>query len=143
VKVTIVREQAIKLPAMKLDKPVLDDIGQAINDTIVDNILRQKQADGSNLRRNRPGTQEIKRKLGIPQLSLIFKDRRFIQRDSFEWRYEHDGLLVEPRTSELKDLVESVQEKGYTGWFGISDKGVKKIKSLVQEWIKEKFRVIR
>jgi hypothetical protein len=128
-------------------KEFLEEAGQAVVESIERNIENQVQADGSQLKRNAPSTMESKRRRRLPQLSLVAQFRRFISKTS-SWRVRatKTSVTVEPTSyrgggkRRLKDLVRWVQEKGYTGWFGIDKKGAAKIKKALKRRIKGVFR---
>lgn len=144
-KITIERTGAgeFRLPDIKLDKKAFEDIGGVVCGDIVNRIQRGRQADGGAIKRNKPGTLARKAKLGQGARSLIADKLRFIrpgQGGSFRYWAHADRVIVEPGSQELKDLVRYVQQKGYTGWFGVSKTAFGTIRRIIVETIK---RIVR
>lgn len=150
VKVKIYSSSKITLPDVFLDEKAYDQIGKVAEASILDNIRRQQQADGSALKINAPSTRERKRRAGRPVLSLVDRLHRFVKGNQRSWKVRKttkrgrvNGIEVVPATSELKKLVRYVQEKGYVGWFGINKDAVAAIKEAVRESIRRQFKKAR
>ena len=136
-----------ELPFLKMPRTVTSEIGRIAEGNILDNIRTQRQASGAALKTNAPSTLERKRRLGRPQLSLIDRLKRFIQGNRKSWRYrtvranvEQPFIEIRPATAELRRLVRFVQEKGYTGWFALSDRGRGAIAELIGKWIRKELQ---
>lgn len=145
-KVEISRKKIAKLPSIMLGKETFERIGEAVSAGIVMNVRTSQQADGSSIKENAPSTIERKRKLRRlnPYTGavspLIDRLRRFIGVDATSWRWwpSEDRVRVEPASSELRALNRIVQERGYTGWFGIPNKVRDVIRRIVRariEWL--------
>jgi len=125
----------IKLP--KIDFRQLFASGRvqrAITGGIIDNVLKQKQADGSPLKRNALSTLDRKRRLGQPLLSLVDRQRRFLNANNWKSDLRKDSLLIQA-TGELAKLIKYVGQKGYVGYVGISSVVGIVIRKLVKEEI--------
>lgn len=141
----------IELPAIKLPRKLMEDIGHAIELGILDNIIHQRQADGSGLKRNPPLYADAKRRqgwtFGGSVLSLVAGFKRFIKTSGASWKAtvlsSGRAVRVAPATKELADLSISVQQKGYTGWLGVSKKTMLAIKALCREWLRSEFSKMR
>lgn len=145
-KITLVREVKADIPALKIDKKLLNEVGSLGSADIMHNILAGKQADGAGLKRNAPKTADRKRKKGWTVAgrvkSLIAEHHRFVKGGGRSWRwYLERGktVWIYPGNAELKNLVRWVQMKGYLGWFAISVKGKVAIKLAMRDWIKKQF----
>lgn len=139
-----VRRKIIKAaPAnLKLPANVLEDVGRIIGASIIDNIDKQQQADGSALKENAPSTKKRKLALGQGMRSLIAEKLRFVKGSQGSWKFtvSRQSVSVEPATGELKSLVRYVQQKGYTGWFGINKAGMAAAKERIAIWIRARFK---
>jgi hypothetical protein len=141
--VKIRRKIQAKMPGFELDKPVLTEIFEIAEGSILDNILSQKQASGGALKRNAPGTRKRKQKQGnrLPGHSLIDRQHRFIKgrRQSYQHSIRGRGsnatIVIYPATQELRTLNRYVQRKGYTGWFGVSKEAFGLIRFVVRKWV--------
>lgn len=131
---------------MKLRVPgdVLEDIGKVIEGGIIDNIMSQKTVSGARIKVNTPTTRELKRKLGLPVLSLIFKNHSFIKGGQGSWKSKvnerKQSVSVEPANAQLKTVSEALQARGYVGWFGISAKTMSAIRARLRQYLKERFK---
>ena len=142
-----VKRVKAKLPALRIPMPVMRKVGKVAEGSILDNIKKQRQADGSPLKENAPSTQERKRRLRRPLLSLVDELHRFVQGNRGSWHWyptkkgEQTLVVITPATAELRRLVRYVQDKGYTGWFAVSKKGEAGIRKIFRDWIKGEFRL--
>lgn len=127
--------------SLRFDEQTLTDIGKVTGAGILDNIRSQTQADGQPLQQNAPSTREAKRKLGLPALSLVFRQHRFVKGNSLSWLGKPDvpgnRVTVRPSNAELANLSRSLQQRGYVGWFGVSDKARAAVKARVRKFIRE------
>jgi hypothetical protein len=127
--------------SLRFDEPTLQDIGKAVSGGILDNIRSQRQADGQPLQQNAPSTREAKRKLGLPVLALVFKQHRFVKGNGMSWFGKPDvqgnRVTVRPSSAELANLSRSLQQRGYVGFFGVSDKARAAIRARVRKFIRE------
>jgi hypothetical protein len=114
-------------------------VGQLAKTSIQDNINQQMQADGSSLKANAPSTARRKELENKPVLSLVDEEHRFIQPDSFSATVVDERVTIEPGNEELKDLSRQVQEKGYTGWFGLNATAEKAVRVTMRNAIKRLF----
>ena len=123
-------------------------INKALNiaeSSIIDNILMQRQADGTALKKNRRST--IQRKIEKGQAnpkSLIDEQHRFIQKRQRSWKHKILGkgtakwsAFIYPATAELKDLNKEVQIKGYRGWFAPSKQALILMCEMVRNEIRD------
>ncbi len=127
-------------------------VGKAIEDSILQNIDRQKQADGSALQRNAPSTLAVKARWGRGSKSLVDDDHRFVGKGGSSWtilerKTGGRGIVVGPASLELAILSRQLQSgrfgKGmkagktrrYTGWMGINKKAWAAIRKLVRKEI--------
>lgn len=146
---------AAVLPALKVPATVMNEVGQIAEGNILDNINTQRQGDGSPIKANAPSTLERKRRLGRGTRSLIDEFHRFVRgnKGSWRWKATTKGQLaaveITPTTvargrgsrrRALSDLVRWVQEKGYVGWFALSDDGRDAIRDVFRKWIRREFR---
>ncbi len=130
---------------LRFDENTLSDIGRLVSGGILDNIRSQRQADGTSLKANAPSTREAKRKMGLPALSLVFKQHRFVKGLSQSWAAVVDlarnRVSVRPATMELANLSRSLQQRGYTGWFGVSERAraaiIERVRRFIKKAIKE------
>ena len=153
----VVRERRAELPPLKLERALLERMGKVAEGAIIENILRQKQADGRPLQRNKPSTRDRKIKQGRlyhgKVKSLIDEKRRFVKGrgQSFKSRIilAGRGLLVEPGTGagrpSIKQLSRWLQEphperNRYLGWFGLNKKARKALKTELRKWIEAQFK---
>jgi len=154
----VVEEVRAELPALRLDEELLKRIGKIGEGAILENILRQKQADGSRLQQNKPSTKKRKIKDGRlwrgRVMSLIDKKKRFVQGQgrSFTSRPVNGGhgVVVEPSSSgsgspSIKQLASWLQQpheqrNRYTGWFGLNKKAVGAIRKELRRWIADEFK---
>ena len=142
-KVKVVRKKKAVMPTLRLDVKLLETIGKVAEGSILDNIKRQREADGSPLQRNAPSTRETKRRKGRPLLSLVDQFHRFARGKgrSFAQQIDTHGsrVYIEPATSELRRLSRWVQERGYTGWFGLSAKSGELVRMMIRKWMQSQF----
>lgn len=152
IKLKIVRAQKAVFPGLELPQAVLEDVAKVAEASILDNIRRQKQADGSALESNRQSTMEAKRRKGRPVMSLVDALHRFVRGSSISWAstiYRRRAtVIIEPATGELRNLVRWVQEGGdgrnrYTGWFGINKEARAAIRERLRQWVRDEFRKAR
>ena len=143
----VVRTQELVLPNLVLDEKTVNTIGDLLSIGVVDNILQQRQANGSGIKRNAQSTSDRKALLGRPLKSLIDEPsrHRFIQGNRGSFRFGLTGtgtvrkLRIRPATDELRAISRHVQEKGYVGWFGIHRETAAAVLDVVSRWIVEKF----
>lgn len=135
------RKKKAEIPTIKLPMKTKKLVASAVEGGIIDNIISQKQADGSPLKRNQKKTRDRKAKAGRPGLSLVDKMRRFVKgrKQSWDFKTTTKGVIIKAATSELRNLMRYVQENGYVGWFGISEKARAAIKAAVRKEIREAF----
>lgn len=138
-RITVRRVGGTRAPFV-LGKEMMFRIGRVVEGSILDNVKSQTTADGGAIKRNAPSTRERKRKLGLPQLSLIFKNRRFGKgkQQTFSITATATRVAVRPHAEHMR-LVGWLHEMGYTGWIGISAKGSAAIRLLLRQWIVRRF----
>jgi len=145
-------ERRFTLPNFALPQKVLEDVAKLAEQGIVENILKQQQADGKPLKRNPPGLTKakIRNQRKYPTFSLIDKYHRFIQymRKSWVWTIYGGGttnqhISIKPTTAvvsgaklPLSTIAKDVQMRGYVGWFAVGKKSVGAIKVVMANWIK-------
>jgi len=139
--VKLIRVKKAELPTNFLDRATWDKVGKVAAAGVIDNIIKQTQADGQALKKNASSTIKRKRKLALPLLSLVFKDRSLVKgaKQSFIWRIGRNSVTIRPATAEAKNRTKWVQQKGFTGWFGISAATKTAIKALIRKSIKKAF----
>lgn len=146
------------LPALKMDLELLKRIGKIGEGAILENILRQKQASGAPLQRNKPSTQRLKAMKGSTWrgrvMSLIDKKKRFVKGQGRSFRSSVvDGgkaVYIEPSPfatgkPNVKQLAQWLQEphphrNRYLGWFGLNAKARVAIKKELRAWVKDELK---
>lgn len=108
-----------------MPKEFWKQVADTVEAGILDNIVKQKQADGSMIKTNARSTLMHKIALRRGTRSLVDEKHRFVKGRGRSWkaiRYLANGagVVVGPATQELRELSRYVQQKGYTGWMGIS-----------------------
>lgn len=145
-KAKVVRKKKANLPAIKLDKELLNSIGRAMEGAILENIAMQRQADDAPLRANKQATANRKRAKGWlwkgRAMSLVAEFKRLVRgrQASWRWRLKKNAVIVGPSTDEVRNLSRYVQLKGYTGWLGLNRRSRDAIRSMVRHWIVTKFQ---
>lgn len=141
--ITIRRRIKAKMPGFELDQKLHKEIAEIAEGSIIENILLQRQANGSSLKVNAHSTRRRKERQGNnPILSLVDKEHRFIKGRSQSWAQSVRGvgsmasLVIYPATGMLRKLNRYVQGKGYTGWFGISKDSSDLIRHAIRKWIR-------
>jgi hypothetical protein len=135
-------------PKIELGKPFVEKIGQIIAAGVVDNILKQRQTGGARIRVNAPSTRERKQRQGRPTLSLIDdpKKRRLVKGRGRSFQSGVMGtrgkyrIKIVPATQETRQIVRYVQDKGYTGWFGVHEYTYNAVVELIRQTVKEKWK---
>lgn len=146
IRIRVTRRRRAQLPLIRsIPRPVLDEIGQVAAGAIIDNVLQQRQADGTRLKTNAPSTRERKRREGKPLLSLVDELHRFIQKGVGSWgivRYlpAGRGIVVGAMTEELRRLVRYVGAAGYTGFIGLRPKHRAAIGAVIRRWLSSLMR---
>jgi len=154
----IVSELKAELPQLKFDDGLLERMGQAGEGAVLENIVRQKQADESPLESNAPSTRDRKIKKGNlwrgRVMSLIDEKKRFIQGKGVSFRHrkaDGNAVLIEPteynagKEPSVKQLTEWLQQPGknerraYTGWFGLNKQARAAIRRMLRDWIDGEF----
>lgn len=144
----VVEERRARIPAIRFDLELMKRIGQHVEGAILENIMRQRQADGSRIRRNAKVTAKIKRRHGWlwrgRVMSLIAKKHRFVKGKGQSWRWRsinrNTEVIIEPVFGELMKLNVWVQEKGFTGWFGLSKKQKAGLRRVLRDWVRDAMR---
>jgi hypothetical protein len=143
----VIRKTTLKNVPLKLDGDVLDKIGKVVAGSILDNIRSQQTVDGGQLKANAPSTRAAKRAMGLPPLSLVFKQHRFVKGNSASWAHAVDAgdgrVTIRPANQELANISRSLQQRGYVGFFGISLRAREAVRAAVRKWIRERFRAMR
>lgn len=150
-----------------IDDELMDRAGKRLVGDVVKNIRDQRQADGDALKQNATSTRKRKQRMGIPQMSLLdIGQRLLIVEKSWKYttnlkkltitveptstpqtalkKYTHKNKRTGKRrtsiarnTASAKEIVEWVQEAGYTGWFEMSEAGIMGIADLLSEKIRK------
>ena len=130
-----------KLHRIVLGAKTFDAIGKVASASIVTNIQRGQQEDGTSIKENASETKDAKRsrKYKGSTRSLIDKKHRFIQpgKGSWTWRADRDSVTITPATGWLAKISKYLQQRGYVGWFGISKRGWTGITRIVRVRIRE------
>lgn len=130
---------------------IYEQAGELVAAGIVQNILKQKQADGTRIKRNSRSTRKSKLERGLSGMSLIDEGRRLVRGGEGSFRVEALGqsVVVVPNRTKLppfqgqgawqspRDLSEWVQRKGYTGWFGVSGATRKALKLFLTQEVRK------
>ena len=134
---------AKRLGRIQLGKQFWQDSGEAIEAGILDNIAKQKTADGGALKRNAPKTIERKLLLGRGIRSLVDEKHRFVQGAQGSYKIKLIGGMFGKATGVsviARDWPRRIggylEDKGYTGWFGISQKALALIRRLLRLEVK-------
>lgn len=139
----IVRKKPARPPgAIRMPQEFWDKAAQVAIGSIIENILTQRQADGTRIKANAPATRARKRKQGKRLLSLIDEQHRFVRTGRASWtlkRYlpQGAGIVIGPATEELRQLVWWVWQAGYRGYIGLSKKGRAAIRALIRKSIQD------
>lgn len=143
----IVIKKKYELGDIRFAPKELEQFCKVIEGSILDNIQKQKQANGQQLKKNARSTQIRKRLAGRRPLSLVDEKHRFVKGNKQSWATEvvngGKSILVRPATGELKSLMLSVQQMGYVGWFGVSERGKLLMRNLLKKLIIDKFKSFR
>lgn len=151
--IRVVQSIPLVIPDITLDKRALEEIAAVIENESIENILNQRQADGSALKANPPGYRKAKESAGFGGKSLIRKDHSLVRdrkgvsreggakgsaRSTFQSNVNvlRGSVSVELSPGKAKERGEAVQERGYEGWFGINERVVKLIELVVIRFIK-------
>lgn len=139
-----IQEFVTKASNLKLGTAFFEAVGAVIGGDIIGNIEDGRQADGSSIKENAPSTKRKKQRQGnAPIRSLVDVERRFIRRGKTSWNWvaNSKSVTIEPtgigKSAPLYELVREVQEKGYTGWFGVSKKAHKAIRALLRKRVEK------
>lgn len=141
--IRLTRTRKAQWPKMRPGRALMLEIGKVLEGSILDNIKRQIQVDGTTpIQRNAPLTRKRKQERGRPLLSLVDEKHRFVRGAGASWRSTatSSSVTVKPATRELRDLSLRVQGGGYEGWFGLSRDGAAVVRKLLQHWIRQQFR---
>ena len=133
-------------PRLRLSQEQMKDIGRVVAASIRENVVTQRQADGSAIKSNKPATIESKLRRGLSPLSLIDAGRRLElaasyvvsgARNTIEVRLSHSASRGnKAKTAEKPSvLAQYVQERGYTGWFAPSAKGIAAVRAYLRQLI--------
>lgn len=131
--VTIVREIIGSAAHIKFGNTTYKRAGGAAVKSIVrENVVGQRQADGSSLKRNANSTVRQKRRKGRPPLSLIDSRERFAKISSWVINLIRNGVVIHPKDLRVSEYV---QRMGYTGWMRPGRKGREAIRKVFVEAI--------
>jgi hypothetical protein len=142
VRVRIIREKKWDSPVLNLSDADKTRLGKLVLGDVLNNIKEQKQADGSRLEPNKPGTIARKQAEGKRPLSLVDEEHRFVKPANWDCTWEDATLTVEPGDRggppTLRELVEHVQTPPhqYTGWFGITREGLEAVRETLKQILK-------
>lgn len=134
------------LSALRMDAAILLKIGRIVEGNVIDNIAHQTQASGAPLKQNARSTAIRKREKGWlwngRVMALVAQMHRFVRPMGGSWRVivGNNSVSVKPATGEIAQLSRFVQEKGYTGWFAVSNAGRNAIKLALADWVHEQLR---
>ena len=144
-------------PSLRMDDELLKRIGKIGEGAVLENIIRQKQADGSRLQRNKKSTIDLKIRKGNlwrgRAMSLIDEKKRFVKGGGRSFRSrkaDGNSVIIAPSpfgsgNPSIKQLATWLQQpheerNSYTGWFGLNKKAVGAIRSELRRWIREEFK---
>lgn len=123
-RLTVTRRIRAKLPHLTgFSREFWDDAGKIVIGGVLDNIAKQKTAEGGPLKVNAPSTRDRKRRQGKPLLSLVDELHRLVRAASWtivRFLPRGSGIVVGAATAQVGALMRHVQEAGYQGWFGVS-----------------------
>jgi len=124
--VKFIRVKKANLPRFVFTRKQWKGLGDVVGEGVADNIRRSKQADGSPIQENKPGTILQKRNKGSTFRGrirpLIDEKHRAIQSKERSWRTlaSTRNAKIIGTTLWLLDKMIEWQQRGYTGWMGIS-----------------------
>jgi len=135
--VTLKRTTSVKGKVLIPGRRFLVGIAEICEDSILNNIAKQKSPDGSRLKKNAPSTRARKRRKGRPQLSLVDAEHRLVKGNFRSWkplRLTPTEVVVGPATLEVARLTKWTTRMGYD-FVGLSKKYVTKMRALFKEEI--------
>lgn len=156
----IVRKRKAHFPGLKLlNKETMEKIGGIASQGIALNIKEQQTVNGGSIKDNSPLWQRVKKRRGWDSRSLVAKKKSFLKQKgsnvSFPYELKRDSIIIRPSqsartggykggpTAAFKDVAIWVQQKGYTGWFGLREKTKKLIRTVIRDFIKKEFAKAR
>ena len=153
-KLKITRVQKFVAPGLDIGKAtsaggmVKRRIARAALASIMDNVKKQQQADGSLIKENTPGTRRSKAARGTlwhgVAMSLVDEEHRFVKPANWRSVWQGKVLTIEPLEAGgdpgLKTLVEEVQERGYTGWFAVQAADLEALGQILLDWVHKKLQ---
>lgn len=138
--IDIVWEIPLKMPDYRLDERALTDMGKAIEATALNAIKTQTKLDGTPIKKNSYAYAKQKSEAGWGSRSLVAKDHSLVKGKGASFTTTVDvaasTVTVAPAAGDAEDRSGWVQEKGYTGWFGLSEKTVQDIKEILAAFIR-------
>jgi hypothetical protein len=126
-------------------KKVREEMAAVVEGSLIANILDGKQASGLPLKTNKRATADRKRRKGWLHdgqvKSLIAEKQRIIKggKKSFVWKLGKNLIEFKPAAT-WRNINRWVQEKGYTGFWGLSKDGEKAVRETLRLWIKSSFK---
>ncbi len=102
-KVRLTRQLIGEPIPIKFGKPVMETVGRIVEASVLDNIAKQKQADGKPLKKNKPVTIELKLRKGMRPLSLVADGHRLVKgkRRSFKVEATVNNVRIYPSEEEI------------------------------------------
>ena len=148
---------SVRTPTLKLDarslfafkKHFWIRVSKRMEQSVISNIRNRKQADGSRIQRNQQITLDRKRRLQRGSRSLIDNpaSHQFIQTGNGSYKplsltklrsgAGFVGVVLGFTNESTRQLAITLQKRGYTGWFGVSQKGMDKIADIYQKEIQK------
>lgn len=119
---------------------------------IIANVEDSAQTNGELIKQNAASTykrKQFERQHGntLPNISLVdrvgsFIKERFYRRKAMSSSFEIRHSKIDPESGNT--VLREVQERGYTGWFGLGDAGFRAVVSILRiETLKRKNREVR
>lgn len=127
-----------------ISKEFYTKAGNEVVASIGRNVQGQVQSDGNPLKRNAPSTREAKRRRGGRQRALVDRVLRFIRKSYWSVKVSKKGATIQPRArDDFRAIAGYVQEKGYTGWFGLDKAGVRNLRKALREEVETALKKAR
>ena len=117
-------------------------MGEVVRANVISNILKQENVDtGGRIKANAPSTRDRKRAAGRPQLSLVDKLRRFLQKATYKIKPITNGVSVSIGSRKnAKEIALKLMKAGYVGWFGLSKKGFETTIDVIRKYIDDEIK---
>ena len=103
------------------DEKTWEELGELVVERIILGVTDQTGVDGRPLKVNEEGTLRRKAARGLPLVSLLDAERRFLDRATYEVEADGDGATVWVNPDRAPpEMLEGLAARGYDNWFGVS-----------------------